>query len=145
MTKNTKNILVFSVGLLVLTAGLIGFNMYNKGPVNVGAANAITINPDVLYKEYITDSSTAHKKYDGKVVVLTGMVKDESQNAQKQQVIILATTQQGGNINCTLEQPAKVTIGKPVTIKGICSGIGEGDAELGIAGDVYLTRSLVIN
>ena len=32
-----------------------------------------------------------------------------------------------------------------VSIKGICNGIGQYDADLGIMGDLYLTRCFVSN
>jgi len=120
--------------------------LYNEGPVNIADAKAIEVNAVALYSSYITDSIGAHKNYDGKIITLTGEVAGVTENNQKQQVILFKTYAAGGNINCTMEQPAReVSAGSIISVKGICSGIGQGDADLGIAGDVYLTRAIVTN
>ena len=40
--------------------------------------------------------------------------------------------------------PTEVAEAQPIVLKGICNGLGEGDADLGIAGDVYLVRCYVV-
>lgn len=146
MKKNTRNIVLFAAGLVFLTGALIAVNMYNEGPVNVAASKAIEANPVTLYTSYLTDSVSAHKSYDGKIVKLTGEVSGVSENTQNQQVILIKTSAAGGNINCTMEKgSAGITAGTMITVKGICSGMGQGDADLGIAGDVYLTRTIIVN
>jgi len=120
--------------------------MYNEGPVNIVDGKAIEVNPDALYTSYTTDSVAAHKNYDGKIVTLTGEVSAVTENTQKQQVILIKTSAAGGHINCTMEQPAlEISAGSIISVKGICSGMGQGDADLGIAGDVYLIRSIIAN
>ncbi len=146
MKTNTRNIILFSAVLVFLIGALVAFNMYNEGPVNVAKGNAIQANPVSLYTSYTTDSVTAHKTYDGKIVELTGEVSGITENTQKQQVILLKTSAGGGNINCTMEQAAPdIKVGSMIKVKGICSGLGQGDADLGIAGDVYLTRTIMAN
>ena len=146
MKKNRKNFVLFTAGLVFLIAALVAFNMYNKGPVDVAEAKAITSDPVSLYSAYLSDSVSAQQKFDGQIIQLTGEIAGLSENMQKQQVILIKTTPGGGNINCTMDQTAAdLAVGNMVTLKGICSGMGQGDADLGIAGDVYLTRTIIAN
>jgi cytochrome bd-type quinol oxidase subunit 1 len=146
MTASTKKILMVIVVVAAVVVAVTGYRMYNKGPVNVADAEAIKATPAALYTSYTLDSAAAQKKYDGKVLELTGQITDVSENSQKQQVILLKTSSSGGNINCTMEESvAGARAGDNITIRGICSGIGQGDADLGILGDVYLTRCLISN
>lgn len=144
MAKNTKKIILFNIGILLIAVAVIGYYMYNKGPVDVKSSRGIEATSNELYTSYTTDSVSAHKKYDDKVLKVTGEVSEVSQNTQKQQVILLKTSTSGGYINCTMEEAGpNVKAGDMVTVKGICSGIGQGDVDLGILGDVYLTRSFI--
>src|SRR5687767_6573054 len=104
MKKNTKATLLLVILMVFAAAGIMGYYMYNKGPVNVSSARSIKATPAELYSSYITDSVSAQKKYDGQIVELEGEVKEVSQNSQNQQVILLKTSSEGGYINCTMEE-----------------------------------------
>lgn len=144
MTRNTKKIVLFNIALLLIVGAVIGYYMYNKGPVDVKSSKGIEATPNELYTSYTKDSIAAHKKYDDKVLKVTGEVTEISQNTQKQQIILIKTSSEGGYINCTMEESVpNVKAGDTITIKGICNGIGQGDPDLGILGDVYLTRSFI--
>ena len=131
--------------LSILAIATVGYYLYNKGPVDVKNSNAIKVSAADLYKEFISDSTIALKKYAGKVLLAKGQVSSVSSNQQKEKVILLKTTADGAFINCTMdEDPGNININDEVNIKGICSGIGQGDEELGIKADVYLTTCLLI-
>ena len=142
MKRNSK-IILSAVAVLLIMVAIAGYYMYNKGPVNVKNSNGIQATPDQLYTSYTTDSIAAHKKFDDKVVKITGVITDISENTQKQQVVLLKTSSSGGFINCTMDTYSSVKPGEQVTIKGICNGLGQGDPDLGILGDVYLTRAVM--
>ncbi|MEO7263343.1 MAG: hypothetical protein ABIW38_00455 [Ferruginibacter sp.] len=133
------------VFILLGIAASIGFYLYNKGPVNIKNANAIKINANELYNDFITDSASAQKKYTGKVLSVNAKVSSSTVNQNGEQLILLNTALQSAFINCTFEEKdVKIIAGEQVTIKGLCSGIGQGDIDLGIAGDVYLSRCYLL-
>jgi len=142
MNMTLKKILVFAA-VLVAAGICIGFYLYNKGPVNVAAADAVNISAPDLYRIYSTDTAGA-KKYSGKILEVTGEVNSFSFNQKKQKIILLKTATAGAFINCTMEVDMDVPANSSVIIKGICSGIGQGDEDLGIKGDVYLTRCIPV-
>lgn len=130
--------------LLVLTAVTVGYFVWNKPHRDVSTAAGIETNAVDLYQAFITDSSAANAKYIDKIAEVTGTVKAISANQQQQQVLALQTKAGDASVNCTMEQnDATIKDGMTVTVKGICTGIGEGDAELGIMGDVYLIRCYI--
>ena len=82
----------------------------------------------------------------GEVLEVTGLADAISETQQHETVILLRTAVEGAHVNCTLEQGVTAKPGKgTVCIKGICSGIGQGDADLGLQADVYLTRCVIVN
>jgi hypothetical protein len=115
--------------------------MWNKPAVNVAGADGVKAAAAVLYKTFSTDSVMAKKEYAQQVVEVAGVVNGTSMNQQNQTVVLLNTGTDGGNINCTMEGKAEhIKSGDSVVLKGICNGLGQGDADLGILGDVYMIR-----
>ena len=145
MTTKTKNNIIVSLIIIVMLGGAFGYYLYNKGPLDIKNSAALPIDATDLYSSFITDSTAAIKEYSGKVLLVKGQVNMVSFNQQKEKIILLKTATGEAYINCTMEEdPGNVKPNDPVNIKGICSGIGQGDEDLGIKGDVYLTRCFLI-
>ena len=142
--KTTKTILVI-VFFITVTGAAIGYFLYNKGPLDVKNSSAINVTATELYSAFHSDSTAALIKFAGKVLLVNGKVNAVSVNQQKEKIILLITGTEAAYINCTMEKESEnISVNKELTIKGICSGIGQGDAELGIQGDVYLTRCFLV-
>lgn len=140
MTARKKNI-IFLFSAIITIAAASGFYFYNKGPVNISNADAIKINATALYQVFLKDSVQAKKNYADKILQVSGTIKQVSKNQQNQVIVMLQTNEAGAFINCTLEDDAAgLAENKAVSLKGICTGMGMGDADLGILGDVYLLR-----
>ncbi len=139
-TRKIK-ILLISL-LLVSTAGILtAFYLYNKGPQDVENSRGLAVKAFDLYSVYKTDTIVANDIYTGKILEVSGILKEISQNQQQQQVLLLKTSTEGASVNCTMESPVQnIKASDHLIIKGICSGIGQGDIDLGIPADVYLTR-----
>jgi hypothetical protein len=142
----TGKVKILIVTITVFLAALaIGYYIYNKGPVDVRKSNGIAVDANELYALFVKDSSFAQQKYAGRIVAVSGNVEDTKSSGHAEGIILLSTGNPGAHINCTMDEVTRpVRKNEKVTIKGICSGIGEGDLELGLMGDVYLTRCLLI-
>ena len=139
ISKNKKTVLVFLMVTIIGVAA--GFYLWNKPHQNVANAAAIKTDAISLYKIFSTDSITANKKFIQQVIEVSGTINSISKNQQNQTVALIKTGIEGAYINCTLEQNSNnLQIGQSISIKGICNGIGQGDADLGIKGDIYLVR-----
>jgi hypothetical protein len=120
---------------------LIGYLLYNKPHQNVATASAVSVTAVALYNSFITDTATAGKRYLQQVIQVSGTIKSITSNQQNQQVLLLQTNTNGASVNCTMEAAATNTQpGHNIIVKGICQGLGQADAELGIAADLYISR-----
>ncbi len=141
MTRKTRNYIFLIILLLLASVACIGYYMYNKGPRNIKNSSAIEVNAVELYDAYSKDSTAAGKLYTDKILSVTGVVFEAVVNRDQKKVFTLNTNESGAFINCTMEEDTEAMHkGDKIKIKGLCSGIGSGDADLGIKGDVYLTR-----
>lgn len=130
--------------MLTLIGVAAGFYLYNKPQQNVANATGIKTDAITLYKVFITDTITANKKFIQQVIEVSGTINSISKNQQNQTVALIKTGTEGAYINCTLEQNSNnLQQGQFISLKGICNGIGQGDNDLGIKGDVYLVRCYV--
>jgi hypothetical protein len=131
---------------VALIAGATGFYFFNKGPVNIKSSEATKIEAAALYQVFSKDSVQARKTYADKILEVSGTIKQISKNQQNQVIVMLQTNEAGAFINCTLEEDKPGLVeNKSVSLKGICTGMGMGDADLGILGDVYLIRCYPVN
>ncbi len=136
---------ITAVVLVLAIAGAVaGYYLWNKPHEDVEGATAIQTEAVALYKTFTEDSIAARAKYIQQVVQVSGIVSSISKNQQGQAVVLIKTGTEGAYINCSLEENAgTIKESAPITIKGICNGIGQGDADLGIPGDIYLVSCVI--
>lgn len=127
---------------MLIVASAISFYFYNKGPVDVEHASAKKVEAVDLYRAYASDSVSAQQQFNGEVLEVKGMVEELKLNQQNEQLVLLKTGEEGAYINCTIEekQPATISKGDMVSLKGICNGLGQAEPDLGIKADLYLSR-----
>lgn len=144
MNKRKRTILLATI-LVLLAAATAGYLLWNKPHKDVMDADAVKVTAAALYNSYITDSATARKRYTGKVLEVSGEISKLALNQQEQQIILIKTPVPGAFINCSMEKSSEILKeGGAVTVKGICSGYIGGDADMGLPGDVFLTRAYPI-
>jgi len=145
MTPKTKKTIIFSLLGIIAIGGAIAFYLYNKGPIDVKNASGIKVAATELYQTFSKDSTEAKKKYTDKILEVSGIVTQVSQNQQNQAIVLIKTNESGASVNCTMEGPADAIKEKDaIVLKGICTGMGMGDVDLGILGDVYLVRCYLV-
>ena len=131
----------FNIGII---ADCLLFLILQKGVVDCRQCKSVKARVRKMLKKFSTDSGAAKMKYTGKILAVSGEIAQVSKNQQNHEIVLLKTATAGASVNCTMEETgAKINIGDKVVIKGICSGIGQGDADLGILGDVYLLSCYV--
>lgn len=141
MNGKTKQTITYLLLIAIVMAVITVYFIWNKKHTDVTVSTGIKVEAGVLYQNFSTDSASANIKYIQQVLEVSGMIGSLEKTQDNKTIVLLKTTVLGANINCTMEVPAVELIkGSQVIIKGICNGIGQGDAELGILGDVYLVR-----
>ena len=130
-----------------MSVGLIVYHEWNKGDVDIQNSAGIKISSTDLYNNYSKDTVESKKKYLDKILQVKGIANSISKNQQNQTVIQIRTSVDGAFVNGTFDKindGVEVKVGDTVALKGICNGMGEGDKDLGIFGDVYLTRCYLV-
>lgn len=132
---------------LVLVGAIAGSYMFNKKGPDIANASGVKVSAAKLFEAFSKDSVLANKTYLDKIVEVSGQVTKLNKNQQSQSIVLLKTNTAEASINCTLESPAGTNIkeGTNITIKGICTGLGQGDADFGILPDVYLSRCYIVD
>lgn len=148
MTPKVKRTILFTVLCLVAIGAAVAYYLYNKKPLNPDDVSPDTKTTSTeLYQAFAKDTLTAKKNFSRKdeVVEVSGTVSNVSQNQDKQTIILLKTNVEGASVNCTMEGAVEnIKEGNNVRLKGFCTGIGAGDADLGIVADVYMIRCYLI-
>jgi len=126
MNKTKHNFLkwsMVSVLILLITAGIAGYTLYNKPHRNVKAATAISLHAQNLVDDYEQNENIANKQFLDKVLEVTGQVNDIAKNQKGETIIELRGTEMG-SVRCTLEDKnlPKLKSGELATLKGICTG-----------------------
>jgi len=150
MTGKTKKRIGLTALVLILIAAATGYYFYNKGHFSVEESTAAaTISAAELHKKFVTDSVLAKTTFIGdesnqKVIAVEGEVKEIKKDQAGKVIILLKTAADGAFINCSMDGPTEnINAGSKIAIKGICTGYNF-DADMGIPGDVILTRCYII-
>ena len=150
MSGKTKRIILFTILGIALCGGGVGYYLYNKKHFSVEDSKpAAEIAAVDLHRTFSADSATAKAKFIGdennhKVIKVSGEVHEIKKDQAGNTIILLKTATDGAFINCSMEGKADdVNAGSKIAIKGICTGYNF-DADMGIPGDVILTRCYII-
>jgi hypothetical protein len=138
--KVTINIILVTI-MGLSTLAFIGFVIWNKPHRNIKDATAVEINAVDLYRALSHDSTKTKSLFVNKIVAVTDEVKQIQKNRGGAQVILLQTAITDASVNCTMEENStKIKAGDTIEVKGICIGYISADEDLGLPGDVFLTR-----
>ena len=138
--KVTINIILVTI-MGLSTLAFIGFVIWNKPHRNTKDATAVEVNAVDLYRALSRDSTKTKSNFVNEIVAVTGEVKQIQKNREGAQVILLQTNIPDASVNCTMEENStKIKAGDTIEVKGICIGYISADEDLGLPGDVFLTR-----
>jgi len=114
---------------IVVVGCVVVYYVYNKPHRDVQAEKAaLVIEAKQLFDEYIKNEQEANKKYLDKVISVKGTIKEitPATDAKSGATIVLETDNEMLGVNCGLNAEEKIEglqIGKPITIKGLCTGM----------------------
>ena len=116
--------LFFAGAIVCLLAAGWGYYQYQKPRVGtVDVTPVFRLSAEQLYNEYNTNETSADKKYNNKVVEVSGIVKDV-QTTPHATNILLNTGAEPGGVSCSFQkaEKSKATVGEHITVKGRCTG-----------------------
>ncbi|MBK5270517.1 MAG: hypothetical protein JJE22_05825 [Bacteroidia bacterium] len=125
--------------------GVSEYNRANKDFSNVTAD--IKIVATDLIQEYETNDSSANKKYLGKIIEISGVIKDIAKDEAGYYTVVLGDTASMSSVRCSMDSvhqqdAARQTIGSSATVRGSCTGFNKD--EMGLGSDVILNRCVIV-
>ncbi|MGM5469700.1 OB-fold protein [Flavobacteriaceae bacterium LMO-SS05] len=154
MTTKKKILITLAVGVLIAIG--IGLYMFNKPARDVQATQTdFSYSASAIVNEYLTDAKVANDKYldeegNSKVLEITGIVSDISEDFNNQKVILLknATDKAGVSATFTKETNAHthaIKIGDEITIKGVIRSGAAYDPDLEMYENVILDKCDIVS
>jgi hypothetical protein len=137
--------------LILVTIGFgawQGYKEYHRTNKDLGTAEAdIKISATDLIHDYEKNDSVSNQKYLGKVVEVTGYVKDVKKDEIGNYTIVLGDSSGLSAVRCAVdtthqEDAASLRIGSSAIVRGNCTGFNKD--EMGLGSDVILNFGVVI-
>ena len=119
--KKIKPFFLFIITLL-LASLLVGYFVWNKPRQNIEKAEAVEIKATDLYFAFTENEQAATAKYNGKILLVTGIVSSSIKNQEGKTTVQLQTDNLLFGVNCTFEKEMELETGTKISVKGMCSG-----------------------
>ena len=126
--------------------GLHEYNRTNKDLRKVKANVKISVID--LIKEYNDNDSSANQKYLGKIIEVTGNIKEVNTDDKGYYTVVLGDAGNMSSVRCSMDtsyqqHAAKLAAGSSITIRGVCTGFNQD--EMGLGSDVIMNRCVVVS
>ena len=125
--KNTKSLISFFLFVIIAFGSLDEFENLEQSPkVTPNSNPSVIITASKLYKEYNANEIAADEKYKGKIIEVTGVIRDIGNDIMDNPYITLVGDEYFGDIQCYFNEKsvvAKLSKGKRITVIGSCSGL----------------------
>ncbi len=149
MNKKKKNLLLFILAILILSAGtaLYTYTEFNRKAADLSKATAAhQVTALELINAFTANETESNAKYLSQVIEISGTLKKTDQDEKGNSILVLGDSASMSSVRCSLDslhslqEPLKP--GSLVKIKGICTGFLADD--LGIGSDVLITRCVPV-
>lgn len=120
-----KKYILLGILIVILVGGGTGYYMFNKKvPTLESTTPDFVMSANDLFNEFENDETKALKKYENKIIEVTGKVISVKNNEFDSNIILEADMAMIGGVNCSFKykQDKEIKKGSIVTIKGQCQG-----------------------
>lgn len=137
-----KKYILYGILLVAVVGSVVAYRMYNKPFANMEKAAAdFTVDAKAFYSEFEADEAAANTKYLGKVIEVSGAVREVKKDEAGKVSIVLDSGSELAGVVCELDELSQhpktdFAPGDQIKIKGNCTGI---------LMDVVLVRCVVVN
>ena len=125
--KNIKSLLSIFLFIIIGFGSLDELENLDQSPKVTSDSNpSVIISASKLYKEYNENEIAADEKYKGKIIEVTGVIRDIGNDIMDNAYITLVGDEYFGDIQCYFNEKsvvAKLSKGKRITVIGSCSGL----------------------
>lgn len=119
-----KRILIALLLIALIVGGIFAFYEFNRGVQTLDDVNAdYEMTADELYSAFETNEKEALKKYEGKVIQLSGKIVEIKKSEKGTNLTLEAEDAMLGGVNCTFAQlDEELKEGESIRLKGRCQG-----------------------
>lgn len=141
-----KKRILLAIALVIIAVVTYVIKEYNRANKNIAdEESAFSVDAVELVKSFVDDDSTASRKYVGKIISVSGFVKNMNQDERGYYTLSLGDTTSMSSVRCSIDsiytaQATPIKPGMKVTVKGNCTGYNE-DELLGL--DVIVNRCVI--
>ena len=141
-----KKRILLAVFLIIVAATIYVYQEYNRTNVNISTArSSFTVSAPELIMAFSGNDSVATKKYVGKIISVTGIVKNVDKDDRGHYTLSLGDTLSTSSVRCSVDsmyshRAAVIKPGMNILLKGNCTGYNE-DELLGL--DVIVNRCVI--
>lgn len=113
-------VLLVLIGIAYYVHGLYS----EKVPQAKGKAADVSIGAAAIHDAFSADELAAGKRFNDKVVAVTGTVREVSVDAEGRATVLLGGEGHSGYVACEFapDEPHDLSLGATVTIQGFCAG-----------------------
>lgn len=147
---NRKKTIWLIIILTVAAGAWYGYREYNRTNEDLQKGKPdFVLSAAILIHEYETGDSTVNKKYNGKVIEVTGDVKDIEKDEEGFYTIILGDSASLSSVRCAMDtmhttDVASFVAGSSATVRGSCNGFNKDETRL-LGSDVILNFCAIIS
>jgi hypothetical protein len=149
LTLKKKRKFIWPLFALTIAVGIWkSIELYNKKNPDYSNVKAdVKISAVNFIHEYEANDSSSNQKFLGKVVEVTGNIKEIKMDEKGSYTVILGDTNSMSSVRCSMDSvhqqdAAKLVSGSSTTVRGACTGFNKD--EMGLGSDVILNRSVII-
>lgn len=147
MSKMKKWLYILLLFVIVIAlAGMYVFKEYNRKHEDTAELKAsYTVSAADIIKDFETAQELAAKKYNDKIIMTSGFIKDILKDARGFYLIMLGDTTSMSSVKCSMDsvhnsEAATLQKGTFTTVKGVCAGF---NADELLGSDVILVRCMI--
>jgi tRNA_anti-like len=136
-----KKYTLVAITVIIAIAAIYGYKEYNRKPADLSNIKPqVTISVDSIITAYENDEAKANAQFLGKTILVNGIIAE--MNNQHDTLLNVIMGNDGlHNVSCLLDNKQienfkKYSVGKRVSIKGICTGF---------LADVELNRCVIVS
>jgi hypothetical protein len=136
-----KKYVLIAITAIICICAIYAYKEFNRKPENLSNIKPqVIVSADSIIAAYETDEAKANAQFLGKTILVNGIVSE--MNNQHDTLLNVILGNDGlHNVSCLLDNKQlenfrKYSVGKPVSIKGICTGF---------LADVELNRCVIVS
>ena len=142
-----KRIIISVIVLLIIVAGIYGWKEYTRKVKDLDDVEAeLSVQAPALINEFMTNEAAANKKYQNKIIAVSGIVK-KLINVDNTYTVVMGDTTDMSSVRCLADSThaegfSGLKRGMTINIKGAITGFKKDDTGL-LGSDVELNRCVI--